>query len=137
MLFSVLYVLEWIRPLARSASNAAIFTAHTDPELIRFENAISNNNRMYMMKVIGQDCSDQALFDGWLEEGKEGLEGLPAMLLVGDDDGLFPVEDCREVVQFLGIPETHFHVVCNSGHLLMLDQPEEVNRHIKEFVEKL
>ena len=90
-----------------------------------------------MMKVIGQDCSDQARFDGWLEEGKEGLEGLPALLLVGDDDGVFPVEESREVIQFLGIPEAQFHVVCNSGHLLMLDQPEEVSRFIKEFMEKL
>lgn len=129
-------LLEWLRPLARSASNAAIFTAHTDPALIEFENSISNNNCMFMMKVIGQDCSDEARYNIWLEEGKEGLEGVPAMLLVGDDDGLFPVEDCREAVEFLGIPETQFHVVCNSGHLPMLDQPEEVSRHIKTFVQQ-
>lgn len=42
---------EWLRPLARASSNRAIFTPNTDPALIRFENSLTESNRMYMMKV--------------------------------------------------------------------------------------
>ena len=46
----VVYI-EWLRPLARASSNRAIFTPQSDPDLVQYENSLSNNNRMYMMKV--------------------------------------------------------------------------------------
>jgi hypothetical protein len=45
------FILEWLRPLGRASSNRALFTPHTDPTLIQSENFMSNNNRMYVMKV--------------------------------------------------------------------------------------
>ena len=128
--------IEWLRPLARSSSNAAIFTPTTDPALIEFENSISDNNRMYVMKVVGRDCSDQDRWTGWLEDGRKALVGLPAILLVGDSDGLFTVESSREALQFLGIADHQFFVIKQSGHLSMLDQHEEVTRLMREFLKQ-
>lgn len=53
MLFSEVchWFTEWLRPLARASSNRALFTPQTDPTLIRSENAMADNNRMYVMKV--------------------------------------------------------------------------------------
>ena len=92
---------------------------------------------MYMMKVVGQDCSDQDRWTGWLEEGRKALVDLPTMLLVGDSDGLFTVETSREALQFLGKADKQFYVIQQSGHLSMLDQHEEVSRLMKEFVKQL
>lgn len=91
---------------------------------------------MYVMKVVGQDCSDQNRWTGWLEDGRKALIGLPAMLLVGDSDGLFTVESSREAVQFLGIADKQFYVIQQSGHLSMLDQHEEVSKIMREFLKQ-
>ena len=66
---------EWLRPLARASSNAAMFTPNSDPTLIAFENSINSRNPMYMVKVQTKECSNQAQWDGWLAEGKDGLLG--------------------------------------------------------------
>ena len=126
---------EWLRPMARSTSNAAIFSPQTDPELIRFENTISDGNRMYVMKVIGQDCSKQQLWEQWLTRGKQALlsANIPRALVCGDNDGLFSVDSCLEVKQLLEISDECFHVVKDVGHLAMLEKPEEVNQLIRDF----
>ena len=40
------------------------FEATTDPALIQFENSMSDGNRMYVMKVLGTDCSNQEVCMG-------------------------------------------------------------------------
>ena len=128
--------LEWLRPLARSASNATLFTPTTDPALIEFENSISNNNRMYVMKVLAADSSNQAVWEHWLAEGKDALSsgGIPRAIVCGDGDGVFLVSSCQNVKSLLDVPEEDFHVVKDTGHLAMLEKPVEVNSIVKEFL---
>lgn len=132
-------ITEWLRPMARSKTNATIFTPTTDPNLIEFENSISDNNRMYVMKVVGADCADSARWESWRQEAKGVIksEKVPVLLIAGEEDGVFPPDTCREFAEFIEVPHEYFHVVQGVGHLIMLEKPDEVNSMIKEFMTKL
>ena len=97
--------------------------AKTDPTLITFklENIHSNNNRMYVMKVVGNDCSSQESWSEWLEKGKQALKAakIPRMLISGDSDGIFSIESVTQVKD-LEVPDNSFHIVKEAGHLPML-----------------
>lgn len=132
----ILPIIEWLRPLARSASNAALFTPNTDPALIHFENTHSNNNRMYVMKVVGNDCSSQEAWDEWLEKGKQALRvaNIPRMMMCGEQDGTFSVSDVTKAKVLLEVSDECFHIVKDAGHLPMLEKPEEVVQVIRTFL---
>ena len=128
---------EWLRPLARASSNAAVFTPNSDPTLVAFENDINSRNPMFMMKVQGKDCSDQARWNGWLAEGKDGLSGeVPVTMICGSGDGVFSVESCRQLATLLEIEDDHFHVVEGVGHMSMLEKPDQVNGIIADFFQQ-
>lgn len=128
---------EYLRPLATNSSNAAIFPPATNPSLIAFENAITSNNRMFMMKVIGQDIGNQEQWGRWLACGKGAMEGIPGGLICGEEDGVFSVQSCREAAAYLGIASEGVHVVEGAGHLPMLDHCDEVIRIVMEFLSTL
>lgn len=125
--------------MARARSNATLFTPTTDPSLIEFENSISDNNRMYVMKVIGADCADSAHWETWRQQAQHVIksEKVPVMVIAGEEDGVFPPDTCREFAEFLELPDECFHIVTGVGHLIMLEKPDEVNSMIKEFITKL
>lgn len=56
----------------------------------------------------------------------------PSLIIVGDEDRLTPVKWS----QFLKdkIPGSSLQVVARAGHMVMLEQPEEVNRSILTFL---
>jgi 3-oxoadipate enol-lactonase len=60
---------------------------------------------------------------------------VPATVLVGEKDTLSPPELGRELAS--RIPGAEFRLVADAGHLSNLDRPEEFNRALLEFVEKL
>ena len=128
---------EYLRSFARASSNANLFTPQTSRDLIAFENAVSDHNRMYVMKVIGRDCSNQALWSSWIDEGKDAVGGeVPIGLMCGEGDGVFTVAQCQEASRYLNVPEDRFESVPNAGHLFMLEEPEKVTSFIKSFVEQ-
>ena len=71
---------------------------------------MSDGNRMYVMKVLGTDCSNQEVWDKWLEDARHVLSG-SGTLICGDSDGVFPLENCDKLKSFLGIPEDCYHIV--------------------------
>ncbi len=117
-------------------SNAALFASKTDPELIKFENQISDENRMYMMKTIGLDCSNQATWNHWLEDGKQVLVGhsIPRALISGDEDGVFPAQSAQTLKRRFEIPDAEFHMLEGVGHIPMLERGEEVAQIIMDFL---
>jgi pimeloyl-ACP methyl ester carboxylesterase len=127
---------EWLRPLARSSSNAKIFSPHSDPQLISFENSLSDNNRMYVMRVIGSDCSDIVRWSQWLDEGREGIgnDGIIFALIAGEDDGMFSVEDCRQLFNSISQNSNMFHVIKGTGHLSMMEKSESINAIIRDVI---
>ena len=128
--------LEWLRTFARSASNAALFSSSTDPELIRSENSITDLNRMYTMRTIGLDCSNQATWDHWLQDGRQVLVGsdVPRVLISGDQDGVFNLDSSKLLKEHFEIADEHYHVVEGVGHIPMLERGEEVSQIVVNFL---
>lgn len=60
---------------------------------------------------------------------------VPTLIIVGEKDVLTPVK----YSEFLNrhIQNSELVVVPEAGHMVMLEKPEELNRAIKEFLEKL
>ena len=100
---------------------------------------MSDNNRMYVMKVIGTDCSKQEVWEKWLEDARRVLSGsgIATTLICGDSDGVFSLENCEKLKSFLEIPEDCFHIIKDAGHLAMLEKPVEVNRIVLKFLADL
>ena len=88
------------------------------------------------MKVVGNDCSSQESWSEWLKKGKQALKAtrIPRMLISGELDGVFSVENVTKAKNFLDVPDDCFHIVKEAGHLPMLEKPEEVVQVIRTFL---
>jgi pimeloyl-ACP methyl ester carboxylesterase len=56
----------------------------------------------------------------------------PALILIGDEDPLVPVDAARQVAD--AIPNADLRVFDGSGHLLLLDEPERTAEVIDDFL---
>lgn len=57
---------------------------------------------------------------------------VPTLVLCGEDDGISPPEEMRSFAE--AMPRAHFQLIRKAGHLAPLEQPEEVNRLILDFL---
>jgi YbgC/YbaW family acyl-CoA thioester hydrolase len=63
------------------------------------------------------------------------LADVPTMIIVGDDDQITPTDQAREMSA--SIPGARLEVVARAGHLTPMEQPEEVTRLLREFLNGL
>jgi poly(3-hydroxyalkanoate) depolymerase len=63
----------------------------------------------------------------WLHELHQ-----PTLVVAGDDDPIVPLANARLLAA--RIPDSHLHVVPGGGHLLLLDQAEEVAPVVRAFL---
>jgi 3-oxoadipate enol-lactonase len=59
----------------------------------------------------------------------------PALVIVGEEDPGTPVEMAREI--HAALPAAELAVLCQASHLSNVEQPEEFNRAIESFLDKL
>lgn len=89
------------------------------------------------MRVIGGDCCDAQRWTDWIQEGKEGIgDDIEVHVIAGEDDGIFPVENCLELSQILGMSEERFHVISGGAHAFMLEKPAEVTKILLDCFKK-
>ncbi len=72
-----------------------------------------------------------------LEKYKAGeiVIGVPTLIIVGEKDRLTPVKYSEFMKSH--IPRSELAVIPDAGHMVMLEKPEEFNRVLKKFLEKL
>jgi pimeloyl-ACP methyl ester carboxylesterase len=66
-------------------------------------------------------------------EALAALAGHEVLVLVGDSDLLTPAAESEEIVRL--VPAAEHVVVTHAGHMLPLEHPDLVNRHIDELIE--
>ena len=60
---------------------------------------------------------------------------VPTLVMAGRDDQIVPVAEARTMAE--GIPHAQFSVIPDAGHLTPMEQPVNVTRVVKEFLESL
>lgn len=79
---------------------------------------------------------EQAMLLDELPNNRSWMTGgtnLPTLILWGEEDQVFLVEEATELQQALG---AQLEVVPNAGHALPGEQPKEFNRILREFLSK-
>lgn len=91
--------------------------------------------RKYMM-ALGPDISRSAHGvihrKGILEELKESK--VPLLILAGEQDHAYEVPLSENIAQT--VSNSQMFVVAKAGHSVALEQPEIVNKHIEDFINK-
>ncbi len=60
---------------------------------------------------------------------------VPTLVMAGRDDQIVPAAESRTMAE--GIPHAQFSVIPDAGHLTPMEQPVNVTRVVKEFLESL
>jgi pimeloyl-ACP methyl ester carboxylesterase len=63
------------------------------------------------------------------------LDGMPALVLVGEHDQITPVENARTMVEAL--PSAQLEIIPGAGHLPPLEAPALVNAALSAFLTRL
>jgi len=60
---------------------------------------------------------------------------IPTLIIVGESDALTPVSLSEEMRA--QIPGSEMHIIGNAGHLSNLENPDEFNKHLLNFLDKI
>lgn len=74
----------------------------------------------------------QGAIEGWTSFGRLGQVACPTLVLCGEDDGMVPPENSRQLAE--AIPGARLRLIPRCGHLPMLEQPGEVARAVVDFL---
>ncbi len=59
--------------------------------------------------------------------------GVPVLFIIGSEDVAAPLNDLLEQVHLPKV--SHIHIIEGVGHMSMLEAPDELNKHLLQFVE--
>jgi len=70
----------------------------------------------------------------WLADQSDsvGAIAVPTLVIVGEDDQITPPDLSRELHN--AIPGSRLELIANASHLANLDQPQEFNRLVEDFI---
>lgn len=77
----------------------------------------------------------QESVSNWTSDGRLREITCPALVICGEDDGMVPAENSRQIAA--QIPGARLELIPQCGHLPMLEKGEEVARLVLEFVRGL
>lgn len=120
------WLLEILRPLLSRGFRERAWHASVSPQLVEYEQGLTKNNRLHVFKaLLGQTR--------WIPQASlSGLQ-MPVHIVAGEADRITPPQGGRELHQ--AIPGSTFEVLPASGHQLMLEKPDEINRRLAAFLE--
>ena len=87
--------------------------------------------------MLGSDPRAVAAASRGMAERPDVTAGLgqircPTLVIVGRHDDISPVDEMRAIAE--AIPDAHLVEILDSGHMTTLEQPNEVNRAMLEFL---
>jgi len=119
------FILEWLRPVFSNGFAKNAFHSDSDPDFINRERVTSDQNPMGVMK---------ALMKGMKEIPSMNVNDItiPVLIINGETDGLTPVEGAKLLAA--EIPHAELKIIERAAHLVMMEQPEIVNKIIANFI---
>lgn len=119
------FMLEILRPLFSQDFAKKAFHSETDPDLVKKERGISDQNPMYMMKQLIKGMAEIPAMD-------LSKIHIPVLIIQGAADGLTPIDGANELCEQL--KSSKLVIVEKASHLVMIEQPNEVNQLIEQFI---
>ncbi|MAD51861.1 MAG: hypothetical protein CMF79_04715 [Candidatus Marinimicrobia bacterium] len=119
------FMLEWFRLVFSNSFAKNAFHPDSDPDFINRERVTSDQNPMGVMK---------ALIKGMKEIPSMNVNDitLPVLIINGATDGLTPVAGTKRLAA--EIPNAKLKIIEKASHLVMMEQPEIVNKIIANFI---
>ncbi|RPI66619.1 MAG: alpha/beta hydrolase, partial [Ignavibacteriales bacterium] len=59
---------------------------------------------------------------------------IPVLLMCGEKDKLIPPHIMEEMAN--SVPDNEFHIIPGAGHITSLENPDAVNKIIKDFLSR-
>ncbi|MFX1299129.1 MAG: alpha/beta fold hydrolase [Promethearchaeota archaeon] len=118
------YYIDWSRNFAFHKN-----TFKTNKELIE---EVKKNMAQISPQIAYYDykiCDEFDVMD------RIGEIKVPTLIIVGDDDKLTPIKYSKYMHD--RIEKSKMHIIKDTGHLVMLEKSEEVNRYIKDFLHRI
>ncbi|MEV6208388.1 alpha/beta hydrolase [Kitasatospora sp. NPDC051914] len=100
-----------------------------DPQVVRFAEQLLDATPI---DVVAEFYPAFGLHDK--KTALAALDGIPVLVLAGSEDLLTPPAHSEEIARAL--PGAELVVLPETGHLLMLERPEEVDRHLSELLHR-
>jgi pimeloyl-ACP methyl ester carboxylesterase len=76
----------------------------------------------------------QGAFADWTSHGRLGALSCPTLVLCGEEDGMVPPENSRQLAS--AIPGARLRLIPECGHLPMLEKPAEVRDEVFGFLQE-
>lgn len=120
-----IFIMNFFLPLLQKQFRDAAFDSSTSLELISEENKASKNNKLYVIKDMLRGMQNIPFVD--VSQIK-----IPTLILAGETDKL--ISNVNMIAFYENLPQREFAVINNAAHMLMLEQPAEVNALIEKFL---
>jgi pimeloyl-ACP methyl ester carboxylesterase len=116
------FMLELLRPYLEKNFRQKAFDQADSATLITTESSAGKTNRLYVIKSTLLGMKDIPTLD---------MRALSTstLILTGESDQIIPAETSKAFYE--KIPEHRYSQIAKAGHMLMLEQPNEVNDIIK------
>ncbi len=120
------FILNWLRPMLEKGFNQSAFAESTNPELIVEEITASRANLLYVIKAMAKGM--QKIRDIPLNQ-----LNVPTLVVLGESDKVIPPKSMTEF--YHALPHVQFEIIQHAAHMPMLEQPQETNRVITQFLQ--
>lgn len=127
---------------ARSPAGAAAVAEQMLPKMLAKDAATRRPGQAQELRRIMEGCPPKtienalaAMRDRPDRSGELASIRVPTLILVGDGDQITPPAVAETMAK--AIPGAQLAVVHGAGHMAPLEQPEQVNRAIRQFLERL
>ncbi len=88
---------------------------------------------VHLMDMVTRHCAPATMYPTVFTESELKQIDRPALLLIGDGDRIYnPRKAIARARQWM--PDLTAEIISNAGHLLIMDQPEIINRRILDFL---
>jgi pimeloyl-ACP methyl ester carboxylesterase len=120
-----LFILKLMLPSLQKKFRAAAFAPDTSTKLIADETLGSKCNQLYVIKAMGNGTAMIPFLN---------LQpiNVPTLIILGKYDNI--ISNIKTIAFYETLPDRKFAVVEDAAHMLMLEQPQQTNQVIEDFI---